>query len=307
MITTTQAAAKQEAREHFTVHFLTEEAGSDAPTLLNPALAGIGVAGETLRVYVLEERASEVEVPDRFGDLSTETILTAGFQAVTPPPRRQTRIRPTPCGVSVGHVSTTAGTLGCLVEVDGQRYVLSNNHVLADTSNGTPGDSIVQPGPLDGGTSQADDIAILYDFEPIDFAGAANRIDAAIASVIDPSQVDPSIMVLGLASNPPIAPSMGQDVAKHGRTTGFTIGYVVDVSFDGYVSYGAAGTAWFEDQIVIESDNGRFSEPGDSGSLIVHSPTSHPVALLFAGDEQRTLGNPIDQVLNCFGGTVVGR
>ena len=39
--------------------------------------------------------------------------------------------RPVLCGVSVGHVDVTAGTLGCLVrlEADDAPHILSNNHV----------------------------------------------------------------------------------------------------------------------------------------------------------------------------------
>lgn len=107
------------------------------------------------------------------------------------------------------------------------------------------------------------------------------------------------------AANPPVAAFLGQVVAKHGRTTGATTGNVVDVSFDGYVGFGPSGTAWFENQVVVQSANGSFSQPGDSGSLIVDSSGNHPVALLFAGDSLNTLGNPIQDVLKRFGGNVV--
>ena len=49
--------------------------------------------------------------------------------------------------------------------------------------------------------------------------------------------------------------------------------------------------------------SGTFSEPGDSGSLIVDK-TGAPVALLFAGDDSLTLANPINLVLNRFGATI---
>ena len=288
---------------------LTEEAGADAPEVpLNPALAGIGVGGDAIRIYVLATtNIDTVPVPDRFGDLSTELIVTPGFEEASPP-RRLARVRPSPCGVSVGHTAVTAGTLGCLVDIAGRRYVLSNNHILAATNNGAIGDPIIQPGTIDHGSNPADAIATLADFEPIVFTPAAvNYIDAAVAELADPGTVHADILSIGFPANPPVPPAIGQTVAKHGRTTALSTGAIVDVSFDGYVRYGTAGTAWFENQIVVEAPSRPFSLGGDSGSLVVDNPASHPVGLLFAGDGQRTLANPIDLVLNRFGATVIDR
>ena len=55
------------------------------------------------------------------------------------------RHRPTLCGTSVGHVNISAGTLGCIVKKgDDTRYILSNNHVLADSNNAPIGSAILQ-------------------------------------------------------------------------------------------------------------------------------------------------------------------
>ena len=92
-------------------------------------------------------------------------------------------------------------------------------------------------------------------------------------------------------------------VVKHGRTSGLTFGSVVDTSFDGDVQYDGT-VAYFEDQIVLAADAGPFSEPGDSGSLVLDTTGPHPVGLLFAGDDSQTIANPIQFVLNRFGATV---
>ena len=116
-------------------------------------------------------------------------------------------------------------------------------------------------------------------------------------------------MTLGLVSSSPVAPTLGTPVAKHGRTTGLTFGRIVDLSFDGEVNFGTQlqpRKAWFENQIGIQGDATRFSARGDSGSLVVDRPGSHPVGLLFAGDDTQTLANPIALVLNRFGATIVG-
>ena len=305
MLTTQHSVAKQAARRHFRgTHMSAASVDSDKqPIPLDLSLAGIGVGKDTIRIYVLEDRMREPDVPDYFEGLPSEVILTTGFKASA-----TARRRPSPCGVSGGHVKVKVGTLGCLVERDGLRYVLSNNHVIADTNNGMVNDVIVQPGPTDGGQSGTDSIATLDDFEPIDFARTAiNHLDAAIAQLSDSASMTPDVVTIGMPVNPPVSAAFGQTVIKHGRTTRRTTGAVVDVSFDGYVDYSGGRTAWFEDQILVESPNKPFAQLGDSGSLIVDDPGFYPVALLFACDNKRALGNPIAKVLSRFCVTVVDK
>ncbi len=131
-----------------------------------------GVGGSRLRIYVDASRRHGHEVPQAFGDVPTEVIETPGF-AIRAGPRP-----PVNCGVSIGLPQLDTGTLGCLVhDGDGCRYLLSNNHVLAANSRGAIGDPIVHPGPHDGGTSPADDIATLARFVPIDFGTGPNHVD----------------------------------------------------------------------------------------------------------------------------------
>src|SRR5437016_14534636 len=91
------------------------------------------------------------------------------------------RARPAPPRYSVGHPSITAGTIGARVrDALGHVYILSNNHVLANSNGASIGDPEYQPGPFDGGTS-ADQIATLTDFQTINFTGVNNTIHAATA------------------------------------------------------------------------------------------------------------------------------
>jgi hypothetical protein len=57
----------------------------------------------------------------------------------------------------------------------------------------------------------------------------------------------------------------------------------------------------------VQVEGGSFSAAGDSGSLIVTQNTADPVALLYAGSDTNTVGNPVSQVLTFFqsGGNVV--
>lgn len=71
-----------------------------------------------------------------------------------------------PAGVSAGHYLVTSGTLGAVVKdrATGQRLLLSNNHVFANSNEATYGDGILQPGKLDGGQHPSDKVATLERF-----------------------------------------------------------------------------------------------------------------------------------------------
>ncbi len=58
--------------------------------------------------------------------------------------------------------------------------------------------------------------------------------------------------------------------------------------------------------MIFKGQGGAFSQPGDSGSLIVSATGFNPVALLFAGNNSVTVGNPIDEVLAAFGVAIDG-
>ena len=216
------------------------------------------------------------------------------------------RNRPAPNGSSVGHPSITAGTLGAVVTKGGRTFILSNNHVLANSNNANPGNLALQPGPFDGGTS-ADRIGTLSQFVSINFSGGNNTMDAAIAEVDDPADVTGTAPGYGAPRTQPINASVGMRVMKQGRTTGFTKGRVQGINATVNVNYGSAGVARFVGQIVI--GGGGFSSGGDSGSLIVVQngrDARRPVGLLFAGGGGTTIANPIGPVLSTLGVSIVG-
>jgi hypothetical protein len=84
------------------------------------------------------------------------------------------RFRPViPSGVSIGHYKITAGTLGTIVtdRTTGEKLILSNNHVLANSNDALVGDAILQPGPTDGGQNPADMVAQLERFVRLRYVG----------------------------------------------------------------------------------------------------------------------------------------
>ena len=222
--------------------------------------------------------------------------------------------RPVPVGISTGHLNSTAGTIGAVVTDGVDTYALSNWHVFVPAGQAKVGDPLLQPGPYDGGANPADVIGTLADFEPVKLSMfASNRIDAAIARTDQVSPFTPS-NGYGSARSETLKARPGLKVQKYGRTTGHTHGQVESINTSINVTYGSAGSqvARFTGQIIICCG---FSAGGDSGSLIVaedlddegnEGPNNRkPVALLFAGDQTRTIANPIDLVLDRFGVTIV--
>ncbi|MGE5660913.1 MAG: hypothetical protein ACM3X1_01570 [Ignavibacteriales bacterium] len=209
---------------------------------------------------------------------------------------RQSRWRPAPGGVSIGHYKITAGTLGAIVygNYTNMPLILSNNHVLANSTNGKDhrakiGDPILQPGPLDGGTVKNDKLAKLYRFVPLK-DNSLNVVDAAVAKPLKPKLVVPEILEIGKIKGV-ILPKVGMKVKKSGRTTGLTHAHIraihvmITVDYDGRLLK-------FKDQILTDP----FDEPGDSGSLVLNE-YNWVVGLLFAGSEESTIINPIAPVL----------
>jgi hypothetical protein len=230
-------------------------------------------------------------------------------------------------------ITCCGGTLGSLVTRGGTQYILSNTHILARSDiatagPGSQGDPIIQPGLIDTSTctsSGAKTVANLSQFYNLE-TGALPKIDAAIAQVVS-GTVDSSgnILYLGATADgngvpvagaphagSGVAASLAMPVAKSGRSTGLTCSTVLAVSVNvNAVQYqkgcgtGATFTVNYTNQVDIAG--GSFSAEGDSGSLIVSQNSADPVALLYAGSDTDTVGNPVGEVLNFFtsGGNTV--
>lgn len=226
-------------------------------------------------------------------------------------PWYQQRQRPLLVGCSIGHFAVTAGTLGCFVRpTDGHGgvFVLSNNHVLANENRGKRGDAIVQPGIYDRGSVTEDVVATLGDFIRLKKADP-NFIDCASGEIASGIQFDAhKLRRLGKLSGLGEAfLDSGAVVSKLGRTTGVTNGKVTAFEMDNVVVGYDIGDLRFDNQVEIESSEGRpFSDGGDSGSLIIDAD-KNGVALLFAGSDQGgsngqglTYANPLRAVLDAL-------
>jgi hypothetical protein len=275
---------------------------------------------------------SEAEaVPKTLDGIKTDVVETGEIFAFQNP---RERMRPARPGISIGHFQITAGTFGCLVRKNGLPYMLSNNHVLANSNNAQVGDAIWQPGRADGGGS-ADQIGTLEQFIPIAFNGQPppppppppppggcsplasvmslfssapapaakalvqntpgnNKVDCAIARPTSASDVLPDILNIGV----PIGVRTGElglALQKSGRTTGYTQGSIQQVDVTVTVNYGGP-LATFTGQLLA----GAMSQGGDSGSAVLDS-SRNAVGLLFAGSSSTTIMNPFQLVLDALG------
>jgi hypothetical protein len=125
-------------------------------------------------------------------------------------------------------------------------------------------------------------------------ATPANLVDAAIAAPMNNSLLDPNIVDIGSPPQGIAAAKLGMQVFKSGRTSGVTEGIVTQVDVDVSVKYGDQ-VARFSNQIMMTP----FSQPGDSGSLILDFQRN-AVALLFSGSNLVTVATPIQVVLTAL-------
>jgi len=287
------------------------EGDFDEPTYGLENIVGVGV-GETatgepcVQVYVSHKPESrdqvqaEAAVSEDIDGVRVEHVEVGEFFAQVNP---KARYRPAPGGVSISPADKRySGTLGGLVCRGRELYALSNHHVLVGNCDGAgrKGKAIVQPSIPDGGRP-ADVIATLSEWVPINFRGGANKVDAAVART-SARLCRPEILGIGRPSRTAVAPRIGLNVRKCGRTTAVTVGRVTAVNVSVRVNYGACGVALMTGQFMVRSTvAGRsFSQPGDSGSLVLAQPGNHPVGLLFAGNGTDTICNPISEVLRAL-------
>jgi hypothetical protein len=242
------------------------------------------------------------------------------------------RFRPAPGGVSAGHFDITAGTLGMWIQKNDLWFILSNNHILANSNDANLGDAILQPAPMDGGSVKNDTIARLSAFIPINFrssgngggicpfasatakflntgarlinsryrmrvekvlieADELNLVDAALAEVINSADIQHEILGIGQVAGTEEA-RLNMSVKKTGRTTEHTNGIITQLEASVNVGYSNGRSANFTNQIVTEA----MSQGGDSGSILVTKDGNKAVGLLYAGSDNRTIYNRIQNV-----------
>jgi hypothetical protein len=292
----------------------------------NKVKAGKDTGKSALLVLVNQKLAPDLlaaddKVPQKYADTPTDVIEVGDiFAGIGPlPPKEEEaatqevaplvlwhRRRPAMGGDSVGHYRITAGTIAtCCYRklpfpgMPPRYYILSNNHVLANSNNGNIGDPILQPGRADGGLIPSDVIAYLSAFVPIQWIPAqgpapCNYVDAAIAWG-QFHDLNREIYWIGYVKGLSVA-EIGDIVRKTGRTSNFTTGRVLAVNATVDVNYGGGRKARFCRQIITTA----MARGGDSGSLVCDLE-ERAVGLLFAGSSTITVVNHIHYVVNLLG------
>jgi hypothetical protein len=292
-----------------------------------PSIVGVALGHKTIDGYDTGDRAIVILVERKLpaGDLPSAQVVPAAIGGIPtdvqevgvlragPVPLAASavtltqRYRPAFGGISVGHHAITAGTVatGCydasaFPGMPPKFYLLSNNHVLANSNDAAPGDAILQPGPFDGGTAANDTIGTLDRFVEITFLDGTetppvNEVDAALAEV-DLSELDRRIHWVGNIRRTIMTPEVGLTVSKTGRSTGFTTGRIVNINATVDVNYGPGKIARFTGQLITTP----MSAPGDSGSLVADLDGA-AVGLLFAGSALATIVNTIEAVQRLLG------
>ncbi len=238
----------------------------------------------------------------------TDMNLTAAAAPACTNDRRR-RQRPINVGISTAHFQVTAGTISCFCrsvqhgDNPSTVFVLSNNHVFADVNRAHIGDNLFQPGPADGG-GQGDHFAELHRFVHIQLGGTApNRVDAAIGRLLPGIDINRQVCSIGAITGIKRAEE-NLEVRKHGRTTGFTEGFVFDPSIDSLVGMDHSDpsvVALFQNQmrINVSVPFTAFGLGGDSGSLVLDRSSGEAVGLYFAGPQggEYGLANQIEDVV----------
>ncbi len=270
-------------------------------------------------------------VPENIDGVVTDVIEIGDIRLLND---RTSNKRPAQPGMSIGHYKISAGTFGAVVldRKTRSKLILSNNHVLANSSDSSDnrariGDAILQPGTYDGGIASKDVIGRLERFVPmirtaatsqckvallvqnffnillrlakpdyqmVFFHTPANAGNLADCAVAKPEKDDMiKSDILEIGKVKGLSEAkVGMKVRKSGRTSGLSNAEVIATEVSLSVDLGDAGSALFIDQVVTNN----MSKPGDSGSLVVDDK-NNAVGLLFAGSDKATVCNRIQNVL----------
>lgn len=269
---------------------------------------GKKTAEDAIRVYVKKKRKNvpdNEKIPEEIDGVKTD-VIEATFElhpmavAVADIERKADTgtydpllggISIGPCGAVGGYVYT--GTLGCMVKDRETQEVLmmTNYHVLAE--KWPVGEQVVQPSRVDTGSCPADLVGSLVR------SVISENVDGAVARITNRTH-NCSIHEIGDVKGKGSA-TVGMNVRKRGRTTGYTHGIVDSIDATVTVPYDH-GDQILRNQILIDVDTSQstqFGNSGDSGSVVVDGENKI-VGLYFAGTSDGSLGvaNPIDAVLN---------
>ena len=246
-----------------------------------------------IRVHLTRKKPlEEVDAQERFPseiDGILVDVIEANYTIQQDTPKRPTiaveeRRKPLneiPLGVSIGTRHSTAGTLGAKVidRQTNQEMILGNWHVMVATLAPVPHLPIWQPGRIDGGDNKQ---AIAQLSRHI-----LGPYDAAVGLITGQRPITTQT-IEGNPIEDAMIPTLGMQVWKSGRTTGYTKGVIDGLKMSVPINYRVAGSRMMEDVFRIVPrrghENQEISKGGDSGSVWVDEATGKAVGLHFAGE-----------------------
>jgi hypothetical protein len=219
------------------------------------------------------------------------------------------RMRPIRPGLSVGNVESprAAGTICCIVQDlrarDGEvhRYLLASEQVLAPPGS-LRGNVIVQPGPVDRGIADRDQVATLQRWMPIEpEAGSEIHVAGALARLLP--EIETSNGALGMTLVSEVAEVQpGDIVITVGRNSPCVRGKVAAIDQDVLVRRAARDdtTVTYKNMIrVVGVDGARFTTVVDLGAPVV-TEDRLLVGMLGADHKNQPFVMPIRRVLEAF-------
>ena len=266
------------------------------------------------RVYV-DEKKSESElrnkdlVPLDLNERKTDVVAIGEMKALS----LRNKVRPPIGGISGIAKGLSACTLNwfAIDNTDGELVIIPNNHCCANENKLKPGHEYWQPSPYDGGV-EGDSIAVLKRFVELKFETynctfrsafglrnryrvwmrdkgyikrVWNRVDLGILSPTIPVKCE--IHQLG-GIHGKRRGTLGELAEKMGRTTGHTVGAkLIDNDWYGEIGY-SRGNVPFGPCWLLEGD--RFSQGGDSSSLVRWMKDKFTPGILHAGSDTHTIG-----------------
>jgi hypothetical protein len=220
------------------------------------------------------------------------------------------KYRPLQGGIQIGNDSSSAlGTLACIAQLNTDQSIvmLSNRHVMLEGRDAavSSGEKIGQPAISCCCCCKGNIVG--------DVVNAAYNalVDCAIARITGSPGFTSEIQDIGLVfGSAPLNAAgstvvVGDYVRKRGRTTGLTIGKVVN-PLVATPANPAKGVPARTNQIQIRADAGMpvFTQPGDSGSAVVNDQNV-VVGLHWGGDGTWSYSNLITNVVSAMNITIV--
>ena len=280
-----------------------------------PGVVGIGVglnpAGKPV-IEIYKEKPDVADVPD---DARRRPGRVASRPGVIEPRRCRPTASRDPCR-SASRRAWPSSPPGRSVRASPTARTSTRSRTTTSSpgvNTASIGDPIIQPGPIeDGGSDPGDRIGTLADYQTIDFNGGTNTMDAAIALTSTGERRDRDARRRLRSAEPDHGAGVhragGAEVRTHDRAPARRrrrdATSSVDVCYIALVDFCLAGGAVRQPDLRSRrARSARRATPARSSSRRAATSRS---ALLFAGGDGLTIGNPIDPVLQRFGVTIDG-